>query len=400
MINFKRSCRVICLVLCVSLLALALASCAEKKTKDGRFDYFKSKMNKFVLVSPEHYTDMIAKLPSSYLVTDDVVDSYIKNLLFTNKKELNGGQSVVDQPIKYGDTAYIFYEGFVDGVTFAGGSNMTSAPADPYALSIGSKSFIDNFEEQLIGVIPNQTSQDNRISVKVTFPEVYSKNPDMAGKEAEFLVYVVRVVQYEVPEYSNDTIKNVLGYIPSGDETNLKEEYKVYVKKNLEAANMSGIQNAVVNNLLDQLMDKVTFKQIPQSELDFYRDQYISGYKADMEYYTGLGYKFDDLDDFICQYLGLDDGADWESFIRDIYTEIIKKHLVCHAIAQIEGVKLTDEDYEAEIQYYIDQSAYEQKTLTRADVIETVGEYTIRENAMYSKICSMLYDNVKSVIYE
>lgn len=391
--------RILC-VFILAIVALGAVSCAEKKTKDGRFDYFNSKMSKFVLISPSDYMDMVAKLSASYLVTDETVDAYIKQQLFNNKVEQNGGQSVVDQPVRYGDTAYIFYEGFVDGVAFAGGSNMSSAPANPYALSIGSGSFIDDFEDQLIGVVPEQTSQDKRVSVKVTFPEYYPNSPDLAGKEAEFLVYVVRVVQYEIPTLSDKTIKEVLKYTPADpNATGLEAEFRAYVKKNLEAVNESSVQTEVINNLLDQLTEKATFKKIPQSEIDFYHNTYIDEYRSQMNYYSQMGYAFEDFDDFMCQYMGLADGADWESKLTDTYTKIIKRHMVCHAIAQIEKVELTDEEYEQEIKYYIDQAALNSQTLTRQDVIETVGEYTIRENAMFSKVCSMLYDN-SSIIYE
>lgn len=400
MLKNKRILKSVCAALCLIIVAAAVVGCAEKKTKDGRFDYFNSKMSKFVLISPDDYMGMVAKLPAAYLVTDETVQSYIDDQLFNNKIELNGGESQVDQPIRYGDTAYIFYEGFMDGVAFSGGSNMTNAPSNPYALSIGSGSFIDGFEEQLIGVVPNRTGQENRVKVEVTFPEVYPQSPDLAGKKAEFYVWVVRAVQYEIPELNDKTIKEILKYQPADkNATGLEAEYRAYVKKNLEAVNLPAIQSAAIEDLLDQLTDKVTFKKIPESELEYYHDTYMTQYRESMEKYSQIGYKFDDFDDFMCQYLGLPDGADWETQVKDGYTDVIKKHMICHAIAQIEQIELTNEEYEAEIQYYIDQASYNGQTLTRADVVETLGEYTIRDNAMYSKICSMLYDN-STVIYE
>lgn len=390
---------IIITIFCVGLLLCGLVSCSkEESTDDDRFDYFASQISNFVEISAEDYAHMVAKLPKSYLISDEVVESYIKKQLFSNKTQLNGGESQIDQPVRYGDTAYIYYEGFMDGVAFDGGSNMTSL--SPYALSIGSGTFIDGFEDQLIGVVPNETSKDNRVSVRVTFPEVYAQNPSYAGKDAEFLVYIVRVVQYQVPTLNDDTIKNILKYTPTEEgATDLEAEYREYVKKNLETANSSGKQNAAINDLLEQLTQKATFKQIPESELEYYRKMYVDELNNAMEYYTGLGYSFADLDDFVCQYLGLEDGADWGAKIREISTIVIKQHLVCHAIAQIENIELTDQEYEAEIKSYITQASYSGETITRDEVIETVGEYTLRESAMYSKVCQFLYDNC-TVAYE
>ena len=391
--------KIISLVLCICLLMGMLCACSGvKKTKNGRLDYFKSDMSKIVNITKEDYKDMVATIPLDYLVTDSVVDAYIKNQLFINRKEKNGTTPVTDRAIEYGDTAYIYYEGFVDGVAFSGGSNMTQS--SPYALSIGAGEFIDGFEEALIGVIPNQTSQDNRVDVNVTFPEYYPNAPDLQGKPAVFKVYVVEKVEYEVPELNDQTIKEVLKYEPfDKDSVGLEAEYRMYVRKMLELANESGIQNAVIDDLLDQLLEKVEIKKVPKIELDYYEELYIKRFEKDKATYEGQGYVFKDFDDFAVQYMGLEDGADWRTELEKMYTDIIKSHLICHAIAQLEGMELTTEEYEQEIQYYINQYATEEKTLTRADVIETIGEYVLRESAMYAKVCSMLYSKAR-VIYE
>lgn len=393
--------RLACALTALTAVICMLASCsAVKKTSDGRLDYFNSKMQKLVNISDVNYRNMTATLPDSYTVSDKTVDDYINNLLFINKKELNNGDKVTDVPIKYGDTAYIFYEGFVDGVAFDGGSNMDSAPSTPYALSIGSGSFIDDFEEQLIGVIPNQTDSNNKLTVKVTFPTPYSSAPELAGKDATFKVYIVSVVQYSIPELNEKTIKDVLGFTPSESDTaDTVTQYKAWMKEKLEAANEEVVRNAAVKNLLEQLIQSVTFKEIPQCEIDYYRSLYISEYNTMWQTYTQQGYVFDDFDDFMCQALGLEDGSDWESNLALTYTDIIKKHMICHAIAQAEGMTVTDDDYEKEIQFYIESAKLSDSSsnLTRSDVVETVGEFSIRDNAIYSKVCSWLYDNAKIV---
>ncbi|MBE6547971.1 MAG: hypothetical protein E7667_03720 [Ruminococcaceae bacterium] len=399
------ACSVFALVIAAILLVVILRACKpEKLTKDGRLDYVKSDMTKFVEITPSDYNKMVSKISKDFLVTDEEVDAYIKNLLFANKKQLNGGESVIDEAAVYGDTAYIFYEGFIDGSPISSESNMSSAPDSPYAVSIGSGEFHAGlaFEEQLIGIVPNQTSEENRISIKVKMPEVYAKNPDIAGKEVEYLVYVKRVVQYEVPELNPATIINILKYKSAQelqDTPDIVSEYKTYIKKNLEAVQEGMIQSTVISDLMDQLIEKVEFIRMPESEMEFYKNEYMTMYQDEWEKYSSQGYKFKDLGDFIIQYNGLEDGADWEAFVEEQYTTVIKQNLICHAIAQIEGYSLTDEEYEAEIQYYIQQAESNGEKLTRADIVETVGEYNIKLSAMYGKICAILYKNAE-IVYE
>ena len=401
MINIKNPLKGCLMCLCFALALMMSVGCSGvKMTRDGGVDFFKTDVSKFVKITPEDYKNMTVIMPSSYIVTDDTVQEYIDRQLFENKKELNGGQGKIDVPIKYGDTAYIFYEGFIDGKKFEGSSNMSSAPKNPYGLSIGSKTFVSGFEEQLIGIIPNQTSADKRIEIKVTFPENYTDAPELSGKQATYYVYVTKLVQFEVPALDDDTIKNVLGYTPKEEgSTGLEDEYRAYVKDNLEVVNEAQIRSMVIEEILDRLVSAATFKKIPEEELEFYYDKYITDISEAMAYYTAQGYTFDSFDSFACQYLGLEEGSDWKAHIEAEYTDIIKKHLVCNAIAQQNDIKLTDGDYEDEINYYIRQGAAADKTYTREDIIEIIGEDTIRKNAMYSKICSMLYDNT-TVKYE
>ena len=107
-------------------------------------------------------------------VTEDEVNEAIDRERKNNAREI----TVEDRPIQDGDKATIDFEGFVDGVAFEGGKGTN------YDLVIGSHSFIDNFEEQLIGHHPGDS-----VDVTVTFPEDYGKD-ELNGKEALFKVTV------------------------------------------------------------------------------------------------------------------------------------------------------------------------------------------------------------------
>lgn len=105
-----------------------------------------------------------------------------------------------------------------------------------------------------------------------------------------------------------------------------------------------------------------------------------------MNYYQYMGYQFKDFNEFATQYMGLEDGADWREELRDTCKKTVAQNLIYHAIAQFDGLNLTSEEYEAEIQYYIDYYKSSGATYTREQVIQEVGETNIRESALYSKI--------------
>ena len=115
----------------------------------------------------------IAKADVEY--TDEKMQEDI-NAQLENHRVLNADAALA---VKDGDVVNIDYVGTIDGVEFDGGS------AQGYDLTIGSGSFIDNFEQQLIGTHPG-----DQVTVNVTFPEEYANNPDLAGKAAAFAVTV------------------------------------------------------------------------------------------------------------------------------------------------------------------------------------------------------------------
>ena len=129
-------------------------------------------------------------------VSDEEVEAALEKERNNNSRTI----SVTDRPVAVGDTAVIDYEGFVDGVAFEGGKG------ENHSLEIGSHSFIDTFEDQLVG---KNVGED--VDVNVTFPEEYHA-PDLAGKPALFKVKINEIKAKEVPELNE--MANVM-YYPS-----------------------------------------------------------------------------------------------------------------------------------------------------------------------------------------
>ena len=186
----------------------------EAVTAVPRYDYFEADVSKDVTIDPSVYADMQLKLPASLLITDEDVQDFIESLRFRYRTADNKEAEVKDQPLKMGDTAYIYYRGTIDGVAFEHGSNMEDE--SPYGLGLGSGSFIPGFEEGLVGVIPAQTSQESPFALTVTFPEDYG-DEELNGKEAVFYVVVEYSVQYTMPEYNRSFVEETLLYEPKED---------------------------------------------------------------------------------------------------------------------------------------------------------------------------------------
>ena len=162
--------RIIVLMCIIAALALVFAACNKDKadetkseetttsaatTAEPRFDYFEADASEYISIDESVYNEMVIELNDVYHIDDEDIDSRIEKLLVANKTKLNDGAKVTGDPIKSGDSAFIFYKGVIDGKEFEGGSNM--GDATPYELSIGSGTFIEGFEEGLIGVIPSNT---------------------------------------------------------------------------------------------------------------------------------------------------------------------------------------------------------------------------------------------------
>ena len=144
-------------------------------------------------------------------VTEEEVNEMIERERKNNAREI----TVEDRPVKDGDKTIIDFEGFVDGVAFEGGKG------EDYELVIGSHSFIDTFEDQLIGKAIGE-----EVEVNVTFPEEYHAD-ELAGKPAMFKVVIKEIKEDELPELDDEFASEVSEY-----ET--FAEYKENVKKGLE----------------------------------------------------------------------------------------------------------------------------------------------------------------------
>ena len=224
---------------------------------------------------------------------------------------------------KDGDQVTIDYLGKIEGVAFEGGA------AKDAKLILGSKSFIDNFEEQLIGL-----KKGDKKVVKVKFPENY-QSTDLANKEASFDVEIKLVSKSEESKIDNDLAKN----LGMEDLEKLKESLKDRIKQDFDSAS----RNKLKDSLLEALEKKHNF-ELPQSMVDQEFDQMWSQLEQQLK----------------SQKKDLKDLEISEKEIRKNYKEISEKRvctgLLIAEIGQVNNIQLEDNDInkalQAEMQKY------------------------------------------------
>lgn len=388
------------------LLAVAALLCACSKDKGGeetttsgevtteaatepRFDYFGGDMSEYLSIDPADYSELVIELEDTFTLDESEVDKRVEKLLISNKTALNDGAKVTNAALKKGDSAFIFYKGVINGEEFEGGSNMGDDA--PMELSLGSGTFIDGFEDGLVGVVPSETSIENPKVLNLTFPENYGY-AELAGKDVTFYVYVAWAVQYTVPEYDAEFITDVLKW--TTEEEDIVAAHRKYLAEQLSASLDTAKSNAIETTIWEILHANATVIKYPEGEVEFYYEAYLDEIEYLMNYYGYMGYTFSSLDEFAISYLGLEKGTDWKAELKRNAENAVAQKLIIHVIADQQGLSVTDAEYEAEIQANIDYYKANGQTYTREEVIDLAGEDMMKEAVLYDKVVGFIKERM------
>ncbi len=227
--------------------------------------------------------------------SDDEVQTQVDNLLS------NPDYGVYDRAVKKGDTVNIDYVGKIDGKEFSGGS------ATGQDLVIGSKSFIDNFEDQIIGHTPGET-----FDVKVTFPKDYA-SADVAGKDAVFSV----TLNYIAPELTDDFVKK---YFNETDAISTVKEMKNSIKDTLRETNEN-------NYIWNYLLTNSKFKELPEELMDKRLESSLNVLRKQYHDYLGYG------DEQILSMYGYKSMDEVKENLRENTETSVKYFLIASAIS-------------------------------------------------------------------
>lgn len=251
--------------------------------------------------------------------TDAEVEEDIQSQL-ENFKDLNTDKKL---EVKSGDDVSIDYVGTMDGEEFEGGS------AEDYTLTIGSGSFIEGFEDQLIGAHPG-----DQVTVNVTFPDPYENNPDYAGKDASFAVTVKGI--YQLGEFTDEFVQKNLS-----DKAQTVDEYKQYLKDTNYQTNLeNAITEYVTNNVSAEKYPKDYLKHLKSLQMTIDEEEF--NYMAQM--YAAYGMNFDYSN--VMQYKGAANSDEYEKILQEAAEKACLNNMAYQDLAADAGITISDEDYE------------------------------------------------------
>ncbi len=273
--------------------------------------------------------------------------------------------SVEDGELAEGDIAVIDFEGFVDGVAFDGGKG------ENYDLTIGSHTFIDTFEDQLVG-----KKVGDEVEVQVTFPEEYQEE-SLAGKAATFQVKVNEIKRKELPELDDEFAQDV-------SEFDTLEEYKDSVKAKLQEKKEADAKAKQEEEALTKLGEEATM-EIPEAMIDFKVENMMSDF-ANRFAQQGISMEM------YMQFTGMTKEKLQEQ-MRPEAVKSIQVSLALEAVAKAENIEATDEDVEAEIKKMAEMYGMEADKL-----MEYMGEEekeNMKKDLAVQKAVEFVMANVK-----
>lgn len=254
-------------------------------------------------------------------VAVEVTEEEVNEAIETERKNSARTVSVEDRPIQDGDTTVIDFEGFVDGVAFEGGKG------ENYPLTIGSHSFIDTFEEQLIG-----KSINDEVEVNVTFPEDYHAE-ELKGKPALFKVTIKEIKENQLPELDDEFAEEVSAY-------DTFAEYKESVKKNLEEKKEADAKNAKEEAVVEAIIADAEM-EIPEAMIATQQRQMVD------EFAQRLAMQGLSMEQY-SQFTGMTAAAMMEQ-VKPQAEKRIKSRLVLEAVVEAEKIEVSDAEYEEEL---------------------------------------------------
>nr|WP_302598930.1 trigger factor [uncultured Cellulosilyticum sp.] len=252
-------------------------------------------------------------------VTDEEVDAKVNAEAQKNAREI----TVTDRAVMPQDKTVIDFEGFVDGVAFEGGKGTD------YPLVIGSKSFIDNFEDQLIG-----KNIGEEVEVNVTFPADYHV-ADLAGKPAMFKVTVKSITVNELPEINDEFAADI-------SEFETLAEYKADIKAKLEKEKETANKAAAEQQAIDKAVENANI-EVPEAMIEENVDRNVDTFASRMQA-QGL-----QLDQYL-QFTGQTMEAFRENFKADSEKQIATR-LVLEKVAEVENVTVSEEELDEELKH-------------------------------------------------
>ena len=298
-------------------------------------------------------------------VEAEVTDEDIEKRLEQDKEQNARLVAADDKEIENGDQAIIDFEGFVDDKAFEGGKG------EDYPLVIGSHSFIDTFEDQLIG-----KKVGDEVDVNVTFPEQYQAT-ELAGKPALFKVKIKEIKVKEYPEIDDEFAAEV-------SEFDTLDEYKEDIKKKLTEVKEAEAARETESRIIEAII-KDSKMDIPEKMIETACDQMVEEFARNMQM-QGIALE---------QYLQMT-GSTIDQMKEQVKPQAearIQSSLVLEAIVDAEKIEATDADVDEEIKKMSEQYGMEVEKIN--EMLRDEDKENIKKDICVKKAADLIVEEAK-----
>ncbi len=295
-------------------------------------------------------------------ITHEIDDEAVNNELEMIRRR-NARMIVVDRAAKEGDTVLIDYAGFLGDEQFEGGT------AERYPLKLGSNTFIPGFEEQLIGIKPNEERD-----IELSFPEDYPAE-NLAGQAVVFKCKVHEIKEEELPEINDDFVKDV-------SEFDTLDEYKADVKANLEKAASARAENEMKDAVVKKVYDANEF-EIPEVMI---QDEILARLRQLDQQLQYQGFSLDKYLEAVEKSLeAVKDELREESY------KAVKTKMILAAVAEAEKLPVSDEDITSELSLIAMQYNMDVEQVREALGVQNIA--MVAKDLGLRKAIDFMYDN-------
>lgn len=331
------------LVLAIISIAALFCSCDDKK-RDS--DYYPYDLTKYVKLGDYKGVEYNEK---TVFVTQTEVDERIKADLkkygYTTKKEKSGD-------VMIGNVVNIDYAGYLNGVAFDGGT------AAGYDLEIGSGSFIEGFEEGLIG-----KRAGDKVDLNLTFPEKYH-SADMAGKSVVFKVTINKVYEIIYDEITDEIV-------PKISTAKTAANYRDHIYDLLVEEQTTQVNNENYSAIVAAVVECCEVKKYPKKEVEEYKNNLISQNERIAQ---SQGMSLEQLVSYSGYTL-----EEFESLMENNAKKLVEKEMIFLMIAEEEGIMLSTREYKKSLEKYMEEQnfASEEELLSAVGKDRFIGQLTV-----------------------
>lgn len=332
----------------MALCLVAATGCGNKEVSD-----------KYVKIS--QYKGVEAEKVTVEKVQDEEIDNYIQSVLEENRKE------ITDRVLKKGDIAMFEYVGKLGKEVF-----------DEGTLTLGNgEQYVDGFEEGIYGHKAGETFE-----LPITFPEGYGgeEQPQLSGAKVVFTIKITAIKEGKLPKLDDEFVQKV------SKESKTVKEYKKEVKKILQKSNEETAKGNLADNAWKAVLENVEVKQYPEDRLKEAEKQITERIKKIITQYYGISYE-----DYLKQ-SGMTE-KEFEKNNKESAKEYVKQVLTTELIAEKEGIKLSDKDYEKLMKEYAEKNGYKDAETMKKEI----GETQIKEIILQDKVKEVIVKECKQV---